>query len=1638
MCEDVVGGGTVAGIDLTTLEIAIDGSNGYTHTWYSDAALTVLVPTPTNVTVSNGQIFYDNVANGTCTNVAEVAYSVNSRPILSFPSSTNLVCNGICDGDATILAVGAMAPYTYLWNDPGAQTTTMATGLCATQFITTVTDANGCVNSDTITLTQPIALALTMSKIDATCGNPDGTAIVAASGGVGPYTYVWDDPGTQTNTTATGVVAGTYEVIVTDNNGCNDTNSVIVNDIGAPTISITGTINILCNGDATGSLTVSAAGGVPPYTYLWDDGGSQTNGTATGLIAACYNVTVTDNNSCSSNVSGCVTEPPALTLTMDSVDLLINSVCTGQAIAIFGGGVAPYTIIWDDPGTQTNATATGLCAGTYCVTVTDGNACTINDCVDVDEPPLLVATITASTNLFCKGVCIGDATCSPVGGVPPYTYGWDDPGTQTNAIATGLCAGTYNVLVTDNNGATDTDVIIITEPATALSSSIGSSNNVNCNGACDGDAMASPSGGTAPYNYLWDDPGTQTNALATGLCNATFKVIVTDNNGCMDSSNVVITQPTALVIGIASSTNNLCNGDCNGDATLSIAGGTGPYSILWDDPGTQTNVTATGLCAGSFDGIVTDANTCADTGTVVITQPSALTSSITASNNASCNGVCDGDATVTPAGGITPYNYTWSTFPPQTDSMATLLCAGSYDVEVQDDNGCIDSSSVVITEPTAIVITTASVDATCGVSNGEASVSAAGGVGPYTYVWDDPGTQTSDTATGLAAGPYSVTVTDNTGCFDIAGESVNDAGAGTVSISASTNVTCNGGSDGDATVSIAGGTAPFIYVWDDPGTQTNTTATGLMAATYTATVTDSNGCIASDFVTISEPTAFVFSMNDTDPSCVGSCDGDADVATIGSTPPYTYLWNDSGTQTNSMATGLCMGTYQVIVTDINGCMDSTNTTISDPTPLVASITGSTNLMCNAVCDGDASISGAGGSGGHSYSWDDPGTQTTATATGLCAGTVVGTVTDNNGCTDTASVTITEPTAIILVMASTDATCGNPDGIASAAPSGGTGAYTYAWDDPGTQTTDTAVGLAAGVFNVTVTDNNSCTATGSIAVNDVGAATATISSTTDVSCFGGNDGSATVTASGGTTPYTYTWDDPGTQTNTTATGLTANTYNVTVEDAVGCISSATDTINQPTAISFVMVASDALCNGACNGIANATVTGGAGVYTYQWDDPGNQTNSVATGLCAGTYIAVVIDFNGCSDSASVVINEPVILSAALVISDVTTCVVCDGSVSATPAGGTSPYGYVWNTGGTTSSLSGICAGIYSVTTTDANLCTTVNTDTVNAPGGLLASISSFTDATCNGVCDGDATVASTGGTSPFTYLWDDPGTQTNATAAGLCAGLFVATVEDAIGCTSVSSITISEPVLLTSSISSTNDASCNAVCDGDATVVGSGGTLPYLYSWDDPGTQTNAMATGLCANTFIGTITDNNGCTTTASVTISEPAGMSLTSTADSVLLGTCTGTASVTVTGGIAPLTYLWDDPGTQTNATAIGLCDGVYNVVVTDSSGCSANSSATVNTIPDAIASHSENLMFAVFPTPGNGLIHIDLVQAAPSEFSLEVYNLIGKRMLAHSYDSVLKLNTKLDLQDLPNGIYIIRYTSESEVVNKRIVISK
>lgn len=1512
-------------------------------------------------------------------------------------SQTNVTCFGSCNGSASVTASGGTGPYTYSWS-PSGGTGASATGLCATNYTCTITDANGCTTTRTFTITQPPAITLTPTQTNVTCfGQCTGTASVSATGGTGTYTYAWAPSG-GTGASATGLCAGNYTVTVSSPAGCTATQTFTITQPPAITLTPTQT-NILCNAQCTGVASVTATGGTGTFTYAWAPSGG-TASSATNLCAGLYTVTVTSGPAgCTATQTFNITQPTALTATQSQTNILCNGQCTGVASVTASGGTSPYSYSWAPSG-GTGSSAGSLCVGSYTCTITDANGCTTTRSFTITQPTALTAS-TSFTQATC-GMSNGSASVSVSGGVGPYSYSWAPSG-GTAATATGLASNLYTVTFTDANGCTGTATVNVPNSA-APTATITATTNVSCFGGNNGSATVSASGGTSPYTYSWSPSG-GTGSTGTNLTATNYTVTVTDANGCTATATTTITQPPALATS-ASMTPVLCNGGSTGTATASASGGVGPYTYLWT-PSAQITATATNLSAQAYTCLITDANGCTSTASITVTQPTAVT--VTASMTpVLCNGGSTGTATASPSGGIGPYTYLW-TPSSQTTATATGLSAQAYTCVVTDANGCSFTASITVTEPTALAATTSFTQATCSASNGSASVSVSGGIGPYTYLWTPSG-QTTATATGLSAQGYSVTYNDANGCTGTATVNVPNASSPSATITATTNVSCFGGNNGSATVSASGGTSPYTYSWTSGGTAS--TETGLTAGSFVVTVADANGCTATATATITEPPALTSSAVMTPVLCNGGSTGTATATGTGGVGPYTYLWTPSG-QTTATATNLSAQAYTCLITDVNGCTSTASVTVTEPTAVTATAS-MTPVLCNGGTTGTATATPSGGIGPYTYLWN-PSAQTTATANGLSAQAYTCIVTDANGCTYTASVTVTEPTALSATTSFTQSTCSASNGSADVVVTGGVGPYTYLWNPSG-QTTSTATSLSAQGYTVTFTDANGCTGTASVTVSNASSPSGTITATTDVSCFGGNDGSATVTASGGTSPYTYSWSSGGTA--AIETGLAAGSYVVTISDANGCTATATATITEPPVLTSSAVMTGVLCNGGTTGTATATGTGGVGPYTYLWTpsaqttatatnlsaqaytclitdangctstasvtvteptavvvsatytpvscfggsdgtattsasggigpytyqwNPSAQTTSLATGLSAQPYTCVVTDVNGCTATASVTVTEPPILSATSSFTQAT-CSAANGSASVIASGGTPAYSYLWSSGGTASTETGLVAGVYTCTITDSKGCTLTVTVTVLNAASPTVSIGVPTMVSCFGGNNGSATASSTGGTTPYAYLWSNA--DNDSIAGNLAIGTYTVTVTDANGCTDTAAVTITEPPVLTSS-GTTTDVLCNAGSTGTATASGAGGVGPYTYLWNTGGTV--ATETGLAAGPYTCVVTDANGCTSTASVTVSEPPALTATiSGVDILCFGGNNGSATVVPTGGVAPYTYLWSSSGT--GATESNLVAGAYTCTISDFNSCSITMSITL-TEPPALA---------------------------------------------------------------------------------------
>jgi hypothetical protein len=623
--------------------------------------------------------------------------------------------------------------------------------------------------------------------------------------------------------------------------------SVFVNACCGCQVEISLSENVLCYGNSTGSATANMLGGIPPFTYLWSDG--QTTASAIGLFAGSYSVTATDAVGCSAVADIYITQPNQIVLDILSNNSSCNGENDGTATVNVSGGTPGYSYTWSTIPVQTTPNATGLIAGTYYITIEDNNHCIQTSSVTITEPAILLASINTFTNVLCFGENTGNATVSVTGGTPPYTYFWDNPSGSTSQTATSLTSGIYNVTVTDNNNCTTSASIVIAQPSSSVQCSISSSQNVNCFGGNDGSATVSASGGTPGYSYLWTPSG-QTTTTATGLIAGNYSVVVTDANSCSHTAYATITQPLELVVIPFINSQPLCFGTCNGEIGVTITGGTTPYMPSWDNG--LTTFFNDAACAGYNTVTITDGHGCISSATVNISAPPGLIASV-AFTDVLCFDNCDGTATVNPSGGTPPYtNYMWSTFPwspfPfQHTQTETNLCAGIfYAVQVTDANGCTAvSPSFILTEPPALTLSLNHITNTCiGANHGIIDVIASGGTPSYQYDIG-AGIQTSGVFQNLAAGNYTVTVTDNNNCSTTFYATVNEIQVISITETITDNNGCVSPCNGNIVLDIAP-PGNYTFAWQNiAGQNISPPNNNLCAGTYFVTVTDDAGCTAS-------------------------------------------------------------------------------------------------------------------------------------------------------------------------------------------------------------------------------------------------------------------------------------------------------------------------------------------------------------------------------------------------------------------------------------------------------------------------------------------------------------------------------------------------------------------------------------------------------------------------------------------------------------------------------------------------------------------------------------------------------------------------------------------------------------------------
>jgi PKD repeat protein len=1312
----------------------------------------------------------------------------------------------------------------------------------------------------------------------------------------------------------------------------------------------------------------------------------------------------------------------------------VDSACIGDMVNFCASGPSINSTSWNfgDPASGANNTSSQNCPthafasnGTYTVTLTvNSGACgtsvvTKNIIVGANVYPHPSAWAYPSPS--CPGQLVGLNT----EGYAAYSWNFSDPASgagNTSSLQnpqhsySSLGVFTASLTVTNgcgHTGTATTTVNIVSSPP--FPNYPGFSLQAN-SPVCPNSSVGFNAPGGSSYTYEWnfgDGSPLQTTTnqytnhtygATLGSFPASVRIISACGNDTTLYSTVVVSSTAPFPTGPGFTLNTSSPSCPNSNVNFEAPGGYTSYQWNYGDGSPVVTSTSSytnhyyGSTLTTYTVSVTITNGCGNTTT--LTKPVVISSSVGFPNysgfsvNVGPNPICMGDA----ANFNAPYgysNYAWVFGDGNTASSSSYHIShayaanGTYAYSVTITNACGNDTTL----------------------NGSIVVNSSGSFPSWLQIDADP----------ASACPG-----------DLIEFRLNQSGF--------QSYTWNYG-DGSPVVTTTGDRIQHAFA-----------STG----TYTVTCLVTNGCGNSTTVTT---TISITNTSPVDPelSVEGvqnpSCPNDEVFFVFhAGQSNYTYTWNfgDGSPVETTIGVGAshayaASGTYTVSVTATNACgatltITTTQVVSASAMPVLVNATGerlwgfpggdgdggSAVGIPTAGCPGDAIVFYfEGAAAGNVYNFGD-GTIATAVDQLVVyggdgafpvtiirhafpsAGNYLVSLTLTNGCgnsvTDTMSVHIGGGLPVDGDMTTSPppfTTCAAIDFLAF-------GGSDYSWNfgDGATLTTSSSsvshTFASAGVYVVTVDVTNGCgntaTFSRSLNVDGTGGPAVSLTSSASPTCIGGSNGSASISVTSGQAPYMYAWNDPAAQSSATATGLAAGIYYATVTDANGCASTLAINVNDPAPIITSVSTTTTAC-GAATGTATAAISsGGTGPYTYLWST--GITTATATGLASGAYTVTITDANGCTTTANASVSENG--GASLAVNTVTnaTCNgAANGAIDLNVSGGAAPYTYLWSNSATVQDPSGMAAGNYSVTVTDASGCHATLNATISQPSAIVVATSVVTAPTC-GNFDGKATASASGGSGPYTYLWDaNAGSQTTQTAVGLPAGTYTVTVTDASGCSMDASIDLSNSNAPNITGSVTN-VSCYGLSNGAVDITVTGGTSPYLYTWNVPPPQTNHQDLNtLLPGNYIVLVQDAHGCLSFRSYTVTQSAVLTATVTNTGATCGNNDATATATPVGGNTSFSYAWT--GGQTAQTATGLSIGNYTVTVMDNRGCiaTATTSVAATTIPQEIcmvtvdAASTHNIIYWEKPSVSN----LDSFRIYREDVT-NVYTLIG----AVHYDSL------------------------------------
>jgi len=1451
-------------------------------------------------------------------------FAVSNTGSMSLTSViTPVSCTGGNTGSIDISVFGGTPSYTYIWSN-GATTQDLSS-IAAGSYSVTVTDAGGCqmVRLFQVGTTPPVQLSV-LNQQSEFCSTGNGSIALSASGGSGSYGYSWSNGGT--TSTITGLHTNTYSVTVSDANGCTATGSwFIPNDVSNCAaycylnIAENAVNNDQC-GQSAGSIDISINDAVQPYLVQWSNGASTED--ISGLSQGTYSVTVTDANQCVVTESFTVGNNTG-TLAV-SINSLQNETCgssNGSIDISVSGGALPYSYQWSNAALTQDIS--GLAAGSYQVTVTDANLCKVVKTYSILNNVGTLQVTAALTHESC-GAGNGAIDQTVTGGFGTCTYQWATSSAQQDI--SGLSAGSYSCTISDAGGCSlirTYNIINLAGPLQLMNTAVTNEQCGNAQGAID--ITVSGTGLT----YQWSNSAVTEDL--SGLQAGTYTCTITNSSGCtLTTSPVhVFDAPGTIEVSTQNVVDEVC-GNGNGSINVAVSGGSGPVTYLWSNGSTSQDIYF--LHAGNYTITVTDSVGCSfvysesvDNMQGTIALQSVITTDETCGNS-------NGAINISISGGATPYTYMWSNGAVTQDLSG--ISAGTYSVTVHDANGCgLLHSESVSNIANNLIVEWQVTNEICGNASGAVDLTVSGGTAPYTYLWNNA--QTTEDITALSAGTYACTVTDNAGCKIHTGSvAVNNSSNGMTTTAVVTHETCDL-ANGSVDLTVNGGATPLTYIWSNAATTQD--LSGLSAGTYSYTVTDDNGCSVSGSAVVDSTSGnLTVSAVITDEIC-NSNTGAIDITVSGGAAPYTFLWSNA--QTNEDISGLNAGQYVCTVTDVTGCaLISSDFNVTDnPGTLTISGISVINEICNHN-NGRINITVAGGTTPYTFNWSN-GTHT-EDLNNLTAGLYSVTVVDASGCSAVSQTVVYDDNGSFGITNAvvTNEHCNDQSGAVNITVSGGTLPYTYVWSN--SAVTQDISALSAGDYMIYVTDASGCSDNQTYTVQNQGSDLEITGAAVTQAVCTANTGAINISFTGGVAPYTFEWSNGSHQQN--LSNVASGTYYLTITDVSGCSATGSWTIgNQPGTLVSASVSSNEYCG---NGAGNILVTtsGGALPYSFNWNN-GLHTEDLSN-LHAGNYSLTVTDVYGCQ----IVLYDTVqnITSGVSIVQDSLfneSCGQSDGAVYVTIQGGTGPYTLLWNTGATTDDISGLSAGSYSLTVTDATSCNVVlNASIVNNTGGMAISFSNTQDDYCNNA-DGFIDIEVAGGATPYSYDWSNGDTTQDITL--LTQGNYVVTVTDNNGCEMSQSFSIGNSSGAAINVSSVIE---NTMCENfngsvDLTVLS--GLQPLTYEWSNGSTNQDLTLVG--AGLYSVIMTDAAGCKDTSEFTVGQDFNENL----DFYYVWTendnCWQSQGYVYWDGLGAsyFTYYINDVPNATGY-APSLTTGWYEVSIMDEFGCRLDSTVYIDNL--------------------------------------------------------------------------------------------